>query len=226
VLDLLLVAFPGSAHGSLGTPTQTDQNLPHVSFVIAHAKLLLDQVRHARAGPQWGFIAQSFGTLQQQGVQPLQVLPAQARLATRPPRLPQPRLALSAILLHPTGYGLTNHLDLASNAGLILASFVQANGLETAFLQGVKIASYTGRVSHVCLDAATSEKVSLYYAGVNKLEKFQAGESLARPPLVAQAALPAAILWVQEVWTLNVRMTGVCSSRGDSTSLTLGYTSW
>jgi hypothetical protein len=28
----------------------------------------------------------------------------------------------------------------------------------------------------------------------SKLEKFQAGESLARPPFVAQAALPAAIL--------------------------------
>ncbi len=66
VLDLLLVAFPGSSHGALGTPTQSDQNLPHLSFVIADAKLLLDQVRHPRAGPQRSFIAQPLGTLQQQ----------------------------------------------------------------------------------------------------------------------------------------------------------------
>jgi uncharacterized repeat protein (TIGR03803 family) len=158
VLDLLLIALPRSAHGPLGTPTQTDQNLPHVSFVIAHAKLLLDQVRHPWASPQRSFIAQPLGTLQQQSVQPPPVLPAQARLATRPPRFPQPRLTLSAILLHPAGYGLPNHLDLASDGGLILASFVQADGLEAALLQSVKIASYTSRVSHVCLDAATSER--------------------------------------------------------------------
>jgi hypothetical protein len=63
------------------------------------------------------------------------------------------------------------------------------------------------------------------------LLNFKAGESwLARGWLrcihpVPQAALPAAILWVPEVWTLNVRMTGVCSRRGDRTSLTLGYAS-
>src|SRR6516162_1123308 len=52
------VAFPGSPLRSLRTPAQTHQNLPHMTLVIAHPKLFLDQVRHPRAGPQRSFIAQ------------------------------------------------------------------------------------------------------------------------------------------------------------------------
>ncbi len=40
-----------------------------------------------------------------------------------------------------------------------------------------------------------------------------------------QAALPAAIRCVVDVCTLNVRMIGAFSRRGDSISLTLGYPS-
>ncbi len=94
-----------------------------MSFVIAHAQLLLDQVRHARAGPQRGFIAQPFRTSEQQGPQALPVFLVQTRLAPRPPGFPERRLAPATILLHPAGYSLTNHLDLAGNGGLILSSF-------------------------------------------------------------------------------------------------------
>ena len=119
-----------------------------MALVIAHAQLLLDQVCDARAGPQRSFIAQPFRTLEQQGPQALPVLLVQTRLAPRPPGFPQRGLAPGTILLHPAGYRLTNHFDLAGNGGLILSSFEQANGLEAAFLQGIKIASYSSRVSH------------------------------------------------------------------------------
>ena len=120
-----------------------------MAFVIAYAPLLLDQVCDARAGPQRSFIAQPFRTLEQQGPQALPVLLVQTRLAPRPPGFSQRRLAPGTILLHPAGYSLTNHFDLAGNGGLILSSLEQANGLEAAFLQGIKIAAYSSRVSHV-----------------------------------------------------------------------------
>ncbi len=122
-------------------------------FVVAHAKFLRDQVGYARAGPQRGFITQALWTLEQQGLQALTVFLAQARLAARPSGFPQRGLALGSILLHPAGHGLTNHLDLAGNGRLILSSFQQANGLEAAFLQGIKIASYSSRVSRSPSDA-------------------------------------------------------------------------
>ena len=56
----------------------------------------------------------------------------------------------------PTGHSLTNDFNLASNRGLILASFKQANGCKTAFLQSVEITAYSSRVSHALLDAANS----------------------------------------------------------------------
>ena len=146
--DLFFVAFPRSSGGPLRTPVKTDQNLPHMSLVITHAKFLLDQVGHAWAGPQRSFEAQSLGTLEQQSVQALPVFLAQTGLAPGPSGFAQSGLALGTILFHPTGHGLTNHLDLAGNGRLILASLEQANGLEAPFLQGFEIASYSGRVSH------------------------------------------------------------------------------
>src|SRR5260370_28438738 len=62
------------------------------------------------------------------------------------------------MLLHPAGYGLTDHAELASNLRLVLASLPEPNGLKATFLQGIKIASYSGRVSHARLDAANPEK--------------------------------------------------------------------
>ncbi len=117
-------------------------------LVIAHPKFLLDQMGHARAGPQRGFIAQPFWTLPQQGLQALPIFLAQKRLAPRPSGFAQRRLAVSTILLHPASYGLTNHPDLAGNGGLVLSAFEQANGFEAAFFQGIKIASHSSRVSH------------------------------------------------------------------------------
>ncbi len=120
-----------------------------MSLVITHTKFLLDQVSHAGAGPQRSFIAQPLRTLEQQSVQALPVFLAQTWLTPGPSGLAQPRLALGTILLHPAGHGLPNHLDLAGNGRLILASLEQANGLEAALLQGIKITSYSSRVSHV-----------------------------------------------------------------------------
>src|SRR5260370_25377492 len=62
------------------------------------------------------------------------------------------------MLLHPGGYGLTDKAELASNLRLVLASLPEPNGLKATFLQGIKIASYSGRVFHARLDAANPEK--------------------------------------------------------------------
>src|SRR6202521_314031 len=129
-----------------------------MALVIAHAELLLDQVGHTRAGPQRSFIAQPLGTREQKFGELLPLLLAQARLAARPSGFLERRLALSTILLHPTGHRLTDHAELASNLRLVLASLPEPNGLKATVLQGIKIASYSGRVSHDRLDAANPEK--------------------------------------------------------------------
>jgi hypothetical protein len=116
-----------------------------MSLVITYAKFLLDQVSHAWAGPQRSFITQPLGTLEQQSVQALPVFLAQTWLAPGPSGFAQPRLALGTILLHPAGHGLPNHLDLAGNSRLILASFEQANGSEAALLQGINSRGYPVR---------------------------------------------------------------------------------
>ena len=158
MLDLFFVAFPGPPHRPLRAPPQADQKLPDMALVIAHAELLLDQVGHPRAGPQRGFIAQPLGTREQKFGELFPLLLAQAWLAARPSGFPQGRRALGPILLHPAGYGLTDHAELASNLRLVLASLPEPNGLKATFLQGIKIASYSGRVSHARLDAANPEK--------------------------------------------------------------------
>ena len=65
IVDLLFIAFPCSPHRPLRAPAQTDQNLPDMALVIAHAELLLDQVGHTRARPQRRFIAEPLGTCEQ-----------------------------------------------------------------------------------------------------------------------------------------------------------------
>jgi hypothetical protein len=53
-----------------------------------------------------------------------------------------------AIFKYPAGHGLTEHVPLVGNLGLILPLLEQADGLEVAFLSGLEIALYSGRVSH------------------------------------------------------------------------------
>src|ERR1035437_2322022 len=61
VTDGLFVAPQRPSHGPLAAPAECHQNLPHVTRMIANAKFLLDQVRHAFGSPQAGFIAQPLG---------------------------------------------------------------------------------------------------------------------------------------------------------------------
>jgi len=105
-----------------------------MALVIVHPELLLDQVGHTRAGPQWGFIAQSLGTREQKLAELVPLLLAQAWLAARMSGFLERRFASGAILLHPAGYRLTDNFYPASNLGLIPPLFEQANGLEAAVL--------------------------------------------------------------------------------------------
>jgi hypothetical protein len=45
-----------------------------------------------------------------------------------------------AILLHPSGHGMTDDFHLLGNLGLILHLLELANGLEAVFLKGIEIA--------------------------------------------------------------------------------------
>src|ERR1017187_1305823 len=167
--DSSLIPLPCPARRPLRTPAQADQNLPYMTFVVANAELLLDQIRHSRTGPQRCLVPQSFRTLQQQFFQPLPVLLSQQRLAACPARSPQCPLALLPILPSPPHHRLPCHPH--SPCGLrVTESFLhQPHRFKPALLQRLKVASYPCWISHAPLDARPPPKVSLYYAGVIKL---------------------------------------------------------
>src|ERR1700739_514138 len=126
----------------------------------AHAKFLLDQLGHARTGPERGFIPQRLGSAEQQLLQTLAVFRTQTRLVPRASGF-QAGFALRATLLHPTRYRLVNDFQLTGNRGLAFSPFPQADSFVAAFLQLVKIATYSSRVSHTGLAATTLERVAL-----------------------------------------------------------------
>src|SRR5437763_4955863 len=79
--DLFLVAFPSTSCGPLRTPAETHQNFPDMPLVVQDPELLLDQVRHARAGPQRRLIARPLRAFPQPLHQTLSFLVLQQGLA-------------------------------------------------------------------------------------------------------------------------------------------------
>ena len=120
-----------------------------MTFVIANAELLLDQVHHPRAGPQACLVARRFRCLLEQLLQPLEIVRTQQRLASRSPGFLQALLALVAILLDPACHRLADHLQPSRNLGLLQPFFFQQpDRLETTLFQRLEIASHSGRISH------------------------------------------------------------------------------
>jgi hypothetical protein len=157
-VESALSGVPGLVHRLPWAPGQADQKLPDMALVIVYPELLLDQVGHPRAGPQWGLVAQPLGTREQKFGELCPLFVAHTRLAARPSGFPKSRRALGPKLVHQAGYGLADQAELASNLRLVLTSLPQAQGLKATFLQGIKIASYSGGVSRARLDATNSQK--------------------------------------------------------------------
>jgi hypothetical protein len=116
-----LVALACPAGGPLRTPTKGHQQLPDMAWMIADAKLALDQVSDSGTGPERSFITQLLGAFHQQHLQPFTILLVQFRLAPGATGLLQAGLTFVLILAHPAGHGLRNDTDLASDSGLGLA---------------------------------------------------------------------------------------------------------
>ena len=159
--ELIFVALPRPARGPLRTPAQVDQHLPDVAGMIAHAKFALDQVSHTGTSPQRSFIAQRFRSVQQQFFQTLPVFGRQARLASGASGFFQTGFALATTLRDPAAHGLANDFHLAGDGRRPLAPLPQTDGLEPTFLQLLKVATHSSRVSHTGLDAGTPEMVAI-----------------------------------------------------------------
>ena len=166
--DPFSIPLPGTARRPLRTPPQAHQNFPDMPRMVADAELLLDQMRHARARPEWCFVSQSFRAFQQEFFQPPVVLRPQQRLASRPARLFQRRFASFPILPSPSRHGLPRHGHPSCYLRVTQSLVYQSNSFQSPPLQRRKVPSHACRVSHASLDVVNPRLVSLYYAGLNR----------------------------------------------------------
>lgn len=139
-----------------------------MTLVVANPELLLDEVRHPRASPQRSLVAQCLRPAHQQSFQAFELRRAQPGLSSGASSLLEARLAPLPILRRPAHHGLPGHLHTSGHLGLVQAFVQRADGLETALLQRPEIASNSGWVPHTRIDAVSPQKVTLYYARVNK----------------------------------------------------------
>ena len=77
-----------------------------------------------------------------------------------------------AILPCPAPHGLPDHLHPPCRLGLTQSLLQQTNGFKAALFQRRKVPSHSCWVSHARLDAPGPQKVSLYYAGVNRFSNW------------------------------------------------------
>ena len=142
------VSLAGPSGRPLGAPTERDQQLPDMPFVVADFELALDQVRHARAGPQQCFIAQRLRPAQQEFDQPFPITRTQPRFPPGPPRFLQRGRPDQAILPCPARYRLADDFDTACDFGLIQSLVQQSHRAEAPLLKCVEIALNSGGVAH------------------------------------------------------------------------------
>src|SRR5437870_9110432 len=167
MLNRLLITLPRPSLRPLATPLELPQDFPDVAFVVMDSKLLLDQVPDPPQSPQWRLVAQSFRSLQQALLQPLQVLPAQTRLAPGPTCLLQPFPPLLGQRLGPAVHTGMAHAQPPADFGLAQSLPQQPHPLQAASLQSLKVSVYSFWVSHAGLDASEIPLVALYYANLN-----------------------------------------------------------
>jgi hypothetical protein len=113
--DFVFIALKGAARGFLRTPSQIVQHAPDVVDVVLHAEALLDQLRHARTGPQIGAKAGRHWPLQQQPLQFALVLGGELRRpATRRARA-HTLLTRTACRRLPSAHAAPIHADTLGN---------------------------------------------------------------------------------------------------------------
>src|SRR6266581_494954 len=172
MLNRLLITLPRPSLRPLATPLQLPQDFPDVAGVVTNSKLLLDQVPDPPQSPQRRLVAQSFRSLQQALLQPLQVLPAQTRLAPGPTCLLQPFPPLLGQRLGPAVHTGMAHAQPPADFGLAQSLPQQPHPLQAASLQSLKVSVYSFWVSHAGIDASEITLVALYYANLNKYGTF------------------------------------------------------
>src|SRR6185437_848149 len=154
--DSCLVPLQRPTDGPLRAPVQPAKNLPHMTRVIADAKLLLDQIRDTLAGPQRRLITEFLGTSQQT----LHKLPVLIRIELRhptgAPRLAESLLSTFLIFLTPAADGLVGHLKLLADLAVIQSLSEKSHRFHSA------------RIPHAYPDARTCFIVPLYYADVTR----------------------------------------------------------
>src|SRR6185437_7960745 len=171
--DSCLVPLQRPTDGPLRAPVQPAKNLPHMTRVIADAKLLLDQIRDTLAGPQRRLITEFLGTSQQT----LHKLPVLIRIELRhptgAPRLAESLLSTFLIFLTPAADGLVGHLKLLADLAVIQSLSEKSHRFHSPRFQSFEIAAYSARIPHAYPDARTCFIVPLYYADVNNKSGFQ-----------------------------------------------------
>jgi hypothetical protein len=129
-----------------------------VAFVAGDAKLPLDQIGHARAGPQGSLISQRLWSLREQLGEPLTVISREERLAAGAASFPQAVFAAGPIALHSACHGLSCDMHTARHFRLVPPLLPQADCGEAASFRSIEIASNSGGITYTRLDTVWREK--------------------------------------------------------------------
>lgn len=116
--------------------------------VIVDPTLLLDQLSDPWQGPQSGLVAKRFRATLQSQLDLAQVRGRQPRLTSAPAACLQARGAHLRQRGCPTTHGLPMHSNLSRHFRLTPACLQQLRRLQSAALQGFKVAFDSPRVSH------------------------------------------------------------------------------
>lgn len=135
--------------------------------VVRNPKLLLDQMRYSRAGPQRSFVAQRFRPCRQARFQSLALLGSQLRLASRTVRPPQRSSTLLTRLSRPSAYRLLRHLQPPADFRLTQPPLQQIQSLKPPALQFREIPFCISSLGHIGKTLLPRQNVTPYYAIVS-----------------------------------------------------------
>ena len=145
--DLLLVPLQGAPRRTLTAPSQLPQDAPRMSGMVLNAACLLDEMGHARRGPQAGLVAQRLRAALQSRDDALAVVLAQARLAPGADGLLQP----GAPFLFQFGGPLPHRLPVRAHPPrhfrLAVPLLQQTRRPHPPPLQCLEVSAYSGRES-------------------------------------------------------------------------------
>ena len=119
-----------------------------MSGVVADAKLFVDQVHDALAGPQGSGITVRFGAIEQQLFELRQLLGAELRLASGPAGVAQRLDASLRGLLCPATDALLADAEATGHFGLVEPLIQQPQGLQTALFKRLEIAFDSSGIAH------------------------------------------------------------------------------